>query len=190
MAILPEGANMKKFSLLMILSLVFVTSFTCMLFAEENNQDMYTGPGVGLVQDNTVGKIYSYGSIITGSDKLKGEVAANAGEVAPVYKDNTVAMPIDNSTINMGPTSANNNQYIGHSLNNGGPGVGLVQDQIGIEYVYGVGPGIDIIKEKYVDPGPTAVYQNADPADFYKNFGITIEEAAALFVGSNAEEKK
>lgn len=181
---------MKKIGLLMILSLVFVTSFTCMSFAEENNQDMYTGPGVGLVQDNTVGKIYSYGSIITGSDKLQGEVAANAGEVAPVYKDNRVAMPIDNSAIDMGPTSANNNQYIGHSLNNGGPGVGLPQNQTDFSYVYGEGPGINILKETYIDPGPMAVFQNADPADFYKNFGMTIEEAAALFVGSNAEEKK
>lgn len=180
---------MKKISLLTISCLMFVVLLVGIAFAEEKNQDMYTGPGVGLQVDNTIGKIYGYGSIITGSDQLQGEVSVNAGDAAPVYNNNTVGVPIDNYAINMGPTGVNNNQYGEHSLNDGGPGVGLVQNQTGIAQIYGGGPGIGIQENANVDPGPLAVFAQADPAEFLKLYGMTPQQAAELFIASSAADK-
>lgn len=183
---------MKKFSLI-FLSMVFVSALTFVVFADvQADQDMVTGPGVGLVADQTVGKIYGYGSIITGTDTsaYQGAVAANAGEAAPNYHESNILNPIDYSTVDMGPTSNYySGNYVEHSINDGGPGVGVASNVYGSPQVYGGGPGVGLAQNPQPEQGPTAIFGNVDPAQFLALYGMTPEQAAALFIASSAADK-
>lgn len=195
---------MKKLIYSSLIMMVFGVNF---VFASGVNQaeiDRVTGPGVGLTEVLETQRIYSYGSLITGIEGNE-VVAANALDNAPVTVESTIMNPINNYAIDMGPTSnyyaAN---YVLHSIDDNGPGEGIITNLFASSQIYGGGPGMEIEstvvsamsgtedvskKIEYTGPGAGITYTSngegptvsnvvVSPSDYIVMLNLTPKEAS------------
>ena len=181
---------MKKLNVLLVAVSVLSMVFTSSAFAAIVTNDYNSGPGVGLFYDNsTTAKIYGYGDIITG---IEGNAVneQNTNDYAPTTVESNILNPIDYSIIDMGPTSG----YYGvqgylHSINDGGPGMGVPTNELGNPTYYNDGgPGMGLSISTYVDPGP--IYEGLTTANIDPSMALSYwGPGANSFVGSSKEDK-
>ena len=108
-----------------------------------------------------------------------------------VIYDNT--NPIDHSLIDMGPRSANNDAYVLHFINDGGPGMKVQSNALGSPVVYNDGgpgfmvSGLSGTENVHVDRGPIAYDKAVDPSDFLKL--MNMKPGDFTFVGGTIADK-
>ena len=178
---------MKNF-LRMSMVVMTIVALVSVNFAEGDENG---GPGIGMsasTYDGSSGsRIYGYGTLngITGAavDESNGGTG-----VAPTTVENNILNPIDNSLINMGPTSANNNNYSIHSINDGGPGTGVTTNELGNPTYYNAGgPGANIITTTN-DGSPTVTISTVDPSNYVTEQNK--KPGDYTFAGGTATDKK
>ena len=141
--------------------LVFIMSSACFAAADSwsitysNEADKTTGPGVGITKDyfndTSVSRIYNQTN-----NNIEGDAVQNSNVlegVGPTYKDIRVAVPIDNSQVDMGPTTASTQIY-SHFIDDGGPGANIAFDGSGKTQIYSMGSSLTYNQEE--NQGPTA----------------------------------
>lgn len=183
---------MKKTIKLILLITLVTMAFANVAFAEEIG-DEFGGPGIGLNQatyDGSLGtsKIYGYNPIagFEGAVVSSANVMNNAG---PTYVDSTVAVPVNNAAIDMGPTSGYlYGNYSLHSINDAGPGTGVATNQLGNPTYYNIGgPGIGITASSGQTIGPEVNQSMVNPED-YLNM-ISMLPGEYVFNGGNSAQK-
>lgn len=159
--------------------------------------DEFGGPGIGMNDSSWDGsdfnRIYGYGSLndIVGYEVIEHNAFSSDGPTNYVVYDDT--NPIDHSLIDMGPRSANNDAYVLHFINDGGPGMKVQSNALGSPVVYNDGgPGFTVsglsgTENVYVDRGPTAYDKAVDPSDFLKL--MNMKPGDFTFVGGTRADK-
>lgn len=159
--------------------------------------DEFGGPGIGMYDSSwdgsNVNKIYGYGSLnnIVGDAVIEHNAFSSDGPTNYVVYDDT--NPIDHSLIDMGPRSANNDGYVLHFINDGGPGMTAFSNALGSSVVYNDGgPGWTVTglvntENVYVDRGPTTYENTVDPSDFLRL--MNMKPGDFTFVGGTRADK-
>lgn len=184
-----------------VLSLVAMMTMSIILMASADYAkelgDEFGGPGIGM-EDSTwdgsiTNRIYSYGDIngIVGDYICEHKALSSDGPTNYVAYGNIV--PIDHSLIDMGPTSANNDAYSLHFINDGGPGMNTQSNALGSPVVYNDGgPGFTVsalsgTENVYVDMGPVGYDKSVDPSDYVKL--MNMKPGDFEFVGGSRADK-
>ena len=165
-----------------VLSMVAMIVMSVILMSSESLAkelgDEFGGPGIGMYDSSwdgsNISRIYGYGSLndIVGYEVIEHNAFSSDGPTNyVVYYDTN---PIDHSLINMGPSSANNDNYVLHFINDGGPGMKVESNELGSSVVYNDGgpgfmvSGLTNTENAYVDLGPIVYDKSVDPSDFLK----------------------
>ena len=164
-------------------------------FAKEIG-DEFGGPGIGM-KDSTwdgtnTNRLYGYGTLngIEGDEVVSGYAYSTNGPTG--YVNYSKVKPINHYLIDMGPTSANNDAYSLHFINDGGPGMNAFSNALGSTQVYGGGPGLMVsaltnTENVYVDNGPTAYDAKVSPSDMLRF--MNMKPGDFVFEGSSREAK-
>lgn len=183
-----------------VLSTVAMVAMTILFMANASFAgsigDEYGGPGIGMKDSTwdgtTTNKIYGYGDLndIIGNEVVAGKAYSSDGPTYVVYDDTN---PINHYLIDMGPTTANNDAYSLHFINDGGPGMTAFSNALGATQVYNDGgpgfmvSGLSSTQNVYVDNGPTAVDVAVSPSDFLKL--MNMKPGDFSFAGGTREDK-
>lgn len=159
--------------------------------------DEFGGPGIGMYDSSWDGsntnKIYGYGSLnnIVGDAVIEHNAISSNGPTNYVIYDDT--NPIDHSLIDMGPRTANNDAYVLHFINDGGPGMTAFSNALGSSVVYNDGgpgfmvSGLSGTENVYVDMGPIGYDKVVDPSDYVKL--MNMKPGDFTFVGGTKADK-
>ena len=184
-----------------VLSLVAMMTMSIFLMASVDYAkelgDEFGGPGIKMADSTWDGtnsnRIYGYGDLngIVGYEVCEHKALSSNGPTNYVSYANVV--PIDHSLIDMGPTSANNDAYSLHFINDGGPGMKVQSNELGTPVVYNDGgPGFTVsglvnTEYVYVDNGPVGYDKAVDPSDILKL--MNMKPGDFTFVGSTRADK-
>ena len=184
-----------------VLSMMVMMVMSVILMASESLAkelgDEFGGPGIGMHDSSFDGsktnRIYGYGSLnnIVGVEVVEHNAVSSDGPTNYVIYDDT--NPIDHSLIDMGPRSANNDAYVLHFINDGGPGMKVESNALGSPVVYNDGgPGFMVTglvntESEYVDRGPIAYDKKVDPSDFLKL--MNMKPGDFTFIGGTMSDK-
>lgn len=166
-------------------------------FAKELG-DEFGGPGIGMKDSSwdgsIINRVYGYGDLngIVGDEVISGYAYNSNGPT--VYVEYDEKNPINHYLIDMGPTSANNDAYSLHFINDGGPGMTAFSNALGKTQVYNDGgPGFTVSgltntqEDYYKNAGPTSVDSNVSPSDYVRL--LTMKPGDFVFEGSSKEAK-
>lgn len=183
-----------------VLSTIIMSAIAILLtanasFAKELG-DEFGGPGIGMKDSSWDGsitnRIYGYGNLngIVGDEVISGYAYNSNGPT--VYVEYDEKNPINHYLIDMGPTSANNDAYSLHFINDGGPGMTAFSNELGSTQIYGGGPGLMVsglsnTENVYVDNGPTVADSKVNPSDYVKL--LNMKPGDFVFEGSSKEAK-
>lgn len=185
--------NMKRLSLVTLLAIIALVSAN---FAKEIG-DEFGGPGIGMKDstwDGTISnKIYGYGDLngIVGDEIVYSKAYSSDGPTNYIIYDDS--NPINHYLIDMGPKSANNDAYSLHFINDGGPGMNVITNQLGNPQVYNDGgpgfmvSGLSTTERAYYDNGPTVSAASINPSDYLKL--LTMKPGDFVFQGSSKDDK-
>lgn len=157
---------MKKITMILLLVMIFNILILGVNFAVDIG-DENGGPGIGMAEssyNNNGAIIYTDGRVtgITGDYVSASNTTVGT---APISVESNIQNPIDYSTIDMGPTS---NYYQGnyslHSIDDGGPGTGIITNELGNPMRYNDGgPGMGLDVKTNDGTGPKVIYNNITP---------------------------
>ena len=162
LAVLFSGLAMIVMSIILMASASYATEIG----------DEFGGPGIGLSSSTWDGsqgnRVYGYGNVngIVGATIDEHNAVSGGPQQYIIYNDNN---PIDPNTIG-GPTTANNDAYSLHFINDGGPGMGVQSNALGqSQYYNDGGPGMAFIQQQQAqyqldNVGPTVGTYSAGPS--------------------------